>query len=940
MKRIRLILVATSLCIGFAAAGQTQATSERPQWEGLAGVDIIPCPKRIRLTGQKLLLAEGGQARATIVVADDADPRTRIGAAEINGSVRSLAGVELAVQTLSEFRAHPAAATAIAIDVPALSGFSTSLKRAQGYEIKAALPNILGISGVDSQGALYGCVTVSSLIARDGERVHVRTAEVADWPDFHNRASDGLSLVCHMFGLGRYSFDEAIRRGKEGLDWALRRKFNCVQARLPKGACAPGGSKIEVMTKLHKQLCEYANARGIRVIFLTHARVGTVKAHAADPRFAGIPRFHDYFFCWSRDALIEESARGVTEFVRAVGPQIFFFHFPDIHENNWAERCDRCKERFGDDRARADANVINIIARALRAGHPRATGLFVMQPYLMNFDLPQNEQWRTYYSRLSGMIPEDVYLCERECSAAEARSWRRVLRQPIFYYHEPQAFIPRKPFSAATRFAKTFYFDDQRDIYFSPVPWTSLPIFRVQDLVTSEYAWNTHAPGSDYINHDPSGVVWSGRKGDYCRERRSVGHMSYEEWLWREGGSGPPEVGKQLLERACRIAYGPTAAAAMAAGHRSGITTERENWGGPASLDLKARAEIAARHFEGARAACAALDPLFGTRETFPDLTRAEYQRLLKLNHVYKVIADVQRHLLRGQWLMTLGDAASRSQAAGEAAAGRRAIEAGRAELTEAFGRFSLHKVPDNYRLRCGGLKEALAAIDGFSGAFDLIESQLQAGKATAQTPDLLVACNFDAGKVQADFARSVGGPLAATASGVKIVPSGKVGKGVLCPDSAQLRLPAKGNLVAARGTVEMWVKPNWHWNDNERHVFFTARAADGAWRTNRMTLMKNVNYSLNFSVAGSDGKGCAVAIRPNVFRKGEWIHLAASWDCRHGVKLFVDGAVVAEAKGRWEMGELANMWLGSQAGGDRAADAALDEVRILSTARGLEANP
>ena len=937
MKRMRLILVATSLCVQLSAAGQTQATSERPQWEGLAGVDIIPCPKRIRLTGQKLLLAEDGQAKAAIVVSDRADPKARIAGDEINGSVRSRAGVALPVQTLSEFRARPAAAAAIAIDVPALAGFSTSLKRAQGYEIKAARPNVLGISGVDPQGALYGCVTVSSLIVRDGERAHLLAAEVADWPDFHNRASDGLSLVCHMFGLGRYSFDEAIRRGKEGIDWALRRKLNCVQARLPKGACAAGGSRIEVMTKLHKQLCEYASARGIRVIFMTHARVGTVKAHAADPRFAGIPRFRDYFFCWSRDALIEESAKGVTEFVRAVGPQIFFFHFPDIHENNWAKRCDRCKERFGDDRARADANVINILARAVRAGHPGATGLFVMQPYHMNFDLPQNAQWRSYYTRLSGMIPEDVYLCERECSDAEARSWRRVVRQPIFYYHEPQAFIPRRPFSAATRFAKTFYFADERDIYFSPVPWTTLPIFRVQELVTAEYAWNTHAPGSDYILHDPSGVVWSGRKGDYCRERRRVGDMSYEEWLWREAGSGPPEVGRQVLERACRIAYGLTAAAAMAAGHRSGITTEREYWGGPASLDLKARAEIAARHFEGARDACAALDHLFGRQATFPDFTRMEYQRLLKLNHVYKVIADVQRHLLRGQRLMTLRDDASRGQAAKEVAAGRQAIEAGRAELTEAFDRFSLHKVPDNYRLRCGALKDALAAINGFRGAFDLIERQLHAGKATAQAANVLLACTFDAGKVQADFARSVGGPLAATASDVTIVPSGKIGKAALCPASAQMRLPAKGNLVAERGTVEMWVKPNWHWNDNERHTFFTARAADGAWAKDRMSLMKNVNYSLNFSAAGRDGKGCVVAIRPNVFRKHEWIHLAASWDCQQGLKLFVDGALVAEAKGRWQMGELAQIWIGSDPGGSRAANAVLDEVRVLSTAMAFE---
>ena len=912
---------ALTLCVQLSAAEPKQATAARPEWEGLKDVDIIPCPKRIRLSDQKIVLAQSGKAEAVIVIPDQIDPRLRIGSAEINDRMRALGKVELPVQTLPEYRDRPAAQTAIVVDVrPTAAG-----KRPQGYEIRVEKPERVAIAGVDPQGALYGCVTLRSLIARDGDRVVLLGVQVADWPDFRNRASDGLSHAGHMFERGRWGVDRALRRGKECIDWALRHKLNFVKAKLPPGVSPPGDGKAHEMTELFVRLCEYANARGIRVMFMAQAKVGTIKAHARDPRFAGIPKFRDYFFCWSRDELIQQSAQGLSQFVRKVGPQAVFLHFPDIWDNNWANRCDKCKRRFGDDRARADANVINTFTRAVRAGHPEALAFFVMQPYKMNLDLPQNAKWRRYYGQLSAMIPEDVYLCQREGSDVEARSWRRVVRQPIFYYHEPQAFIPRRPFITATRFAKTFYFDNDRDLYYSPVPWTTLPMFVVQELATAEYSWNTHAPGSDYILHDPSGVVWSGREGDYCRARERVGETGYGEWLWLRGGSEPPEVSHQFLERACRMAYGPEAAKAMATGYRSGITTERENWGGPASLDLKARAAIADQHYKGARAACEALDPLYAERDRLPTHARAVYLRLLKLNHVFKVIADVQRRLLQAQQYMTAADDASRQKARKEVVAGKRAIENGRAELTKTFTRFSLDKVSDNYRLRVGGLKDALAAIDGFQGAFDLADQQLSAAQRTAPSADVLFACTFDT-----DLA-------GATRRNVKIVSPGKIGKAVSCPPDGKLVFPAKGSLSGARGTVEMWVKPNWAWNDNQRHTFFAARAADGGWSKNRMALTKNLNYSLNFSVAGGDGKGCTAAVRPRMFRKGQWIHLAASWDSNRGVKLFVDGALVAVAKGQWEMGTLKHIWLGSDPSAGRGANAVLDEVRVLSTAKGFE---
>ena len=165
MRQALYILASVGICASLAAAAErTQATAEVPQWENLGALDIIPCPKRIRLSGGRLSLMAEGKAMAVIVVPDKAIPKLRIGANEINDRVRACGDGELPVQTLSDFRRQPAGRNAIAIDVPELTGFSTGIERAQGYEIRTVKPQIVAISGADPQGMLYGCVTACALV--------------------------------------------------------------------------------------------------------------------------------------------------------------------------------------------------------------------------------------------------------------------------------------------------------------------------------------------------------------------------------------------------------------------------------------------------------------------------------------------------------------------------------------------------------------------------------------------------------------------------------------------------------------------------------------------------------------------------------------------------------------------------------------------------------
>ncbi len=99
------------------------------------------------------------------------------------------------------------------------------------------------------------------------------------------------------------------------------------------------------------------------------------------------------------------------------------------------------------------------------------------------------------------------------------------------------------------------------------------------------------------------------------------------------------------------------------------------------------------------------------------------------------------------------------------------------------------------------------------------------------------------------------------------------------------------GNFRPDRGTVEMWVRPNWDGDDGQVHVLFSARVERGNYlECNK--LATNV-----FGAAtGAAGIGRYVRVDTDIsaWRTGEWRHVAFTWgDGR--LALYVDGELIGE---------------------------------------------
>ena len=162
----------------------------------------------------------------------------------------------------------------------------------------------------------------------------------------------------------------------------------------------------------------------------------------------------------------------------------------------------------------------------------------------------------------------------------------------------------------------------------------------------------------------------------------------------------------------------------------------------------------------------------------------------------------------------------------------------------------------------------------------------------------------------------------------------GKFGtQGVVVREGDQIVYTLPPTFDKDHGTIEAWVKPGWRPVDGKRHTVFTLKG-EGSWDQNAIGLYKNLNYEFTFFVRGKDKKGCSASVPVNIFKKDTWVHLAATWDSRSGVKLYVNGKPEKEGKGTWQMDALPRLWIGSNTGGKRAWDGVIDELRVSNVVR------
>ena len=169
------------------------------------------------------------------------------------------------------------------------------------------------------------------------------------------------------------------------------------------------------------------------------------------------------------------------------------------------------------------------------------------------------------------------------------------------------------------------------------------------------------------------------------------------------------------------------------------------------------------------------------------------------------------------------------------------------------------------------------------------------------------------------------GRPTPLTQKNVQTV-EGKVGSALRFAKGSLLRFAAAGNLDRRRGTVCMWVRSNWDAEERSNHTFF---ADDRDFRpgNNSMLLWEWHTGMIRFDVR--DEKDHYLVHNAKAWKKGEWRHVAAAWDCEVGTWLFVDGALVAIKKFTWQPKESQHFQFGVQGQRGWQADAVLDDIRI-----------
>ena len=96
-------------------------------------------------------------------------------------------------------------------------------------------------------------------------------------------------------------------------------------------------------------------------------------------------------------------------------------------------------------------------------------------------------------------------------------------------------------------------------------------------------------------------------------------------------------------------------------------------------------------------------------------------------------------------------------------------------------------------------------------------------------------------------------------------------------------------------GTLEFWCQPSWEVDDGREHIFFHGIAYGHRLQSRLRKLNASGGNQLEFTIA--DAECTERTVRGSApLRKGEWHHIAATWDFPNGrLQLFVDGKRVAE---------------------------------------------
>jgi len=504
------------------AAGLLLAILALNGWAATPPLRLIPMPPRVTRTPDQPL------GRAALVLPPNPTAKMNLAADEINLRLRDLDATPLPVVTEGSDAEKRFKGRRIELTVtPAKDRTPTSEQRY--YIDTRGDPKRSLLMGGDDQGLLWAAVTFRRMLARrdDGQLV-VLGAEFRDGPQFPRRMMNRFTKYHREHTeRGLYS---AIKKGDdpdayaEGyvadgrriIDFLFRLKLNLtwlplygVPSRLDELTEAIGGAdKAERLLATLRRVTDYAAARGVAVCDVQMSHIGISPRDDADPAISRcvLHRSHKKYFCWSLDDLNRRKAEQTARFFARAGYTMITLHNVDgggtADPAYWSRRCAHCRERWGDDRAAADAHLYGLWHDAFRRIAPNVAFAAIQYPYnatiLLQDTHPDYERTRAYWTSLHRRLPQDRFfsVCVREnVRPAIAAFYRIFATRPVLVYWMTDTVAGDHRwapiFSSRVRYAKTFAQRGRRDWVFAYS--SSCP--PIAAIAGAQYLWNADSPG-------------------------------------------------------------------------------------------------------------------------------------------------------------------------------------------------------------------------------------------------------------------------------------------------------------------------------------------------------------------------------------------------------------------------------------------------------------
>jgi hypothetical protein len=584
-SKILLLLTIVSMLF-FIASAQAKPNNQQFWGEDKNLPLIVPQPKYIEKGNWEIKLSAKDSPMAEILI-EPGNNKLKIGAEEINKYIKLNGGKELPVNHIGRASSEQSFKIFIVSDVennPIAAGFSAEENTipkdrcsSQAYVIRYG-KNSVFLGGYGEQGGLYAAITFCHLLKNKKDGVYVYKTKIDDYPDFSYRGDLGMGNIYITRGYAYSARKKDLKKTyidtlQEVVDIGLHLKLNWMLV-----------TQRNLIYNSHDysgEINKYARDRGFMVNSTTKASFfGTPsnKKKAQEYfRKTGLSEndfmiLRNRLFCWSKDNLLREFVREAMQ----ENSNVFRYHCPDTGDENWGQRCDGCREKFGSDRAKADAHVINLFYKEVKKMDPDNKLVAVIQPYHSLYLNPDRyefyEEYVDFYRRLTEMIPDDVWIAVREGDRESIKIWTDIVNNPVDFYLEPRRPEFTQLLAPNIRTVKTFYFPERKhDVLKVAIPMLS---WYLDTPLAAEYSWNVNAPGSAFMDVDnkyefhPRGktntdfinkVVPRAARYIWGEEAAPIVTDIYQSGLNLGLGISPFAAIKRLKENTAGIAYQPKA---------------------------------------------------------------------------------------------------------------------------------------------------------------------------------------------------------------------------------------------------------------------------------------------------------------------------------------------------------------------------------------------